>query len=71
MPTSSAAKVWPVTGTGEPGNGHRELGGKAGERGAAEHERDVPDTGGRQQVGEDLAGAGRGDGGAHGDSARV
>ncbi len=68
VPTSRAAKVWPVTGTGEPGTGHGDLGREAGERGAAGHECGVPYTGGGEQVGEDLARAGGGDGGAHGDS---
>ncbi|ELP61962.1 hypothetical protein STRTUCAR8_03964, partial [Streptomyces turgidiscabies Car8] len=65
-------------GEGLPGHRHRraghgdgDLGGDPGERGTAEHERGVPDAGGGEQVGEDLAGAGGGDGGCHGDSARM
>ena len=46
----------------------RDLGGEAGERGAAGHECGVPDAGGGEQVGEDLARAGGGDGGGHGGS---
>lgn len=38
-------------------HGHGELRGEAGEGGAADHERDVPDAGGGDQVGEDPAGA--------------
>ena len=60
-PTSSAANVWPVIGTGLPGTGIDQLRGGAGEHGAAGDQRDVADERAGHEVGQHgpLAGEGQ------------